>query len=185
MGAADYNLTIEQGATYNLNLVYSEDLKKLSTITRSSTTATATMTGHGFATNDYVLIVGADQAEYNGVFQVTVTDENTFTFTVSGTPRTPATGTIQAGQALDLTGYTATLQLNEQYDSTTPIDTLTTAGGEIVITADTGTIDITIDEFVTTDYDFDEGSYDLEIVKSGEVFKIMRGSVKLLKQVKR
>ena len=68
--------------------------QKTTTITRSGSTATATCTGHGLLTNDYAVIKGANQFEYNGVFQVTVTDANTFTFTVSGTPATPATGTI-------------------------------------------------------------------------------------------
>lgn len=64
------------------------------TITRSGSTATATCTGHGLVTNDYVVIKGANQQEYNGVFQVTVTGTDTFTYTVAGTPATPATGTI-------------------------------------------------------------------------------------------
>lgn len=69
------------------------------TITRSSTTATATVkdgSAHGFVTGNSITISGADQAEYNGVKTVTVTGPTTFTFTVSLTtsqsPVTPATG---------------------------------------------------------------------------------------------
>lgn len=61
-------------------------------ITRSGSTATVTHTGHGLATNDKVVIRGATQIEYNGIFTITVTDANTYTITVSGTPATPATG---------------------------------------------------------------------------------------------
>jgi hypothetical protein len=66
------------------------------TITRSGTTATVSHTGHGLATNDKVMILGADQPEYNGVFAITYIDANSYSYTVSGTPATPATGTITA-----------------------------------------------------------------------------------------
>lgn len=66
------------------------------TITRSGSTATVTHTGHGLATGQRVLIEGADQQQYNGVHQITVTGSNTYEYTVVGTPATPATGTIIA-----------------------------------------------------------------------------------------
>lgn len=70
----------------------------ITSITRTSTTATVTTTAnHGLTNNDTVVIVGANQNEYNGTYTITVTGVNTFTYTVSGTPATPATGTIQAG----------------------------------------------------------------------------------------
>jgi len=72
------------------------DDKSVSSITRSSTTATATSTAHGYTSGDVVNIRGADQSEYNGDFTITVVDADTFTYTVSGSPATPATGTIVA-----------------------------------------------------------------------------------------
>lgn len=67
------------------------------TITRSSSTATATTSvNHDLATGMSVTIAGANQAEYNGTFTITVTGVDTFTYTVSGSPATPATGTITA-----------------------------------------------------------------------------------------
>ena len=63
-------------------------------ITRSSSTATVSHTGHGLSTGNYVVIRGAAQDEYNGDYQITVTGINSYTYTVSGTPATPATGTI-------------------------------------------------------------------------------------------
>jgi hypothetical protein len=66
------------------------------TITRSGSTATVSHTSHGMATNDYVQIADANQIEYNGVKQITKIDANSYSFTVSGTPTTPATGTIKA-----------------------------------------------------------------------------------------
>lgn len=70
-------------------------LPAISSITRSSSTATVTTaTAHGLTTGDYVTISGAAQAEYNVTAKVTVTSTLIFTYTVSGTPVTPATGTL-------------------------------------------------------------------------------------------
>lgn len=63
-------------------------------ITRSSGTATVTATAHGFVTGETVIVSGADQAEYNGAKVITVTGPNAFTFAVSGSPASPATGDI-------------------------------------------------------------------------------------------
>lgn len=69
----------------------------VSGITRVSTTATVTTSvDHGLTTGQFVTIIGANEADYNGAFQVAVTGTNQFTYTVSGSPSTPATGTISA-----------------------------------------------------------------------------------------
>jgi len=68
----------------------------VTSITRSGAVATATHTSHGLVDGKQVLIKGANQQEYNGVFTITVTGANTYTYAVSGTPTTPATGTIKA-----------------------------------------------------------------------------------------
>jgi uncharacterized phage protein gp47/JayE len=69
----------------------------VSTLTQVAGTATCTTgAAHGFITGDYVFIVGADQTEYNGVHQVTVTGGTTFTFSVDSGAVSPATGTITA-----------------------------------------------------------------------------------------
>jgi hypothetical protein len=64
------------------------------TISRSGSTATVAHTAHGFATGNEVRIRGADQTEYNGLYTITVTGANEYTYTVAGTPATPATGSI-------------------------------------------------------------------------------------------
>lgn len=68
----------------------------VASITRSGSTATViTSTAHGFAAGKIINLRGADQAAYNGDFAVgTVPNSTTLTITISGTPATPATGTI-------------------------------------------------------------------------------------------
>lgn len=70
--------------------------KSVSSLTRSGSTYTVSCTGHGFSTNDRVTIFGASQIGYDGLWAITVTDANTFTFTNEMTPASPATGTILA-----------------------------------------------------------------------------------------
>lgn len=65
-------------------------------ITRVSSTATVSHTGHGLVDGKKVLIKGAVQQEYNGVYTLTYINANSYSYTVSGTPDTPATGTIKA-----------------------------------------------------------------------------------------
>lgn len=75
------------------------------TITRSGTTASVAHTAHGLSTGDKVAIRGADQGEYNGKKTITVTGVNGYDFTVTGSPTTPATGTITS-TAIILDGVT-------------------------------------------------------------------------------
>jgi hypothetical protein len=63
-------------------------------ITCSDATATLTYPAHGFSEGDVVSISGCDQAEYNGDVVIANVTGNTFDFTVTGSPATPATGTI-------------------------------------------------------------------------------------------
>ena len=96
---------------------------KSSTITRSGSTATVSCTAHGLLTNDYAVIKGANETEYNGVFQVTKIDDNSFSYTVSGTPATPATGTITTtGVALyGLTNASGVVSVSRSYTSSQPV----------------------------------------------------------------
>jgi len=75
---------------------------KTATITRSGSTASAVVTSHGYSNNDLVTIAGADQSAYNGEFIISNVSTDGFDYTVSGTPASPATGTITAEQSVDL-----------------------------------------------------------------------------------
>jgi len=69
----------------------------VTSIARAGSTATVTTSSpHGFSSGDEVLIGGANEVQYNGFFTITVTGATTFTYTVTGSPSTPATGTITA-----------------------------------------------------------------------------------------
>lgn len=92
VGHAGWALDVPCRVVFHAALTANNDV---TSITRASQTATVTCAAnHGLATGDYVRIAGAVETEYNGVYQVTVTGATTFTYTVVGTPSTPATGTI-------------------------------------------------------------------------------------------
>ena len=50
---------------------------------------------HGFRKGQWVTVSGADQAEYNGIFEVTEKLSTTIQYEIAGSPVTPATGTIE------------------------------------------------------------------------------------------
>ena len=62
-------------------------------IVASGTTATVTHAAHGLATNDYVIIEGCNEGEYNGGWKITWGSTSTYTYTMTGSPSSPATGT--------------------------------------------------------------------------------------------
>ena len=84
-------------ALLDAGLLNGFNTKTLTSLTRSGSTATATVSGgHGFTDSVVVRIAGAAQADYNGDHRITVVNSTTFTYTVANSPVTPATGTITA-----------------------------------------------------------------------------------------
>jgi hypothetical protein len=81
-------------------LVNGYNSTSVTSITRSGSTATLTASSvHGFSTGQTIVVAGANESEYNGTFVCTVTSTTVLTYTVSGTPATPATGTITVKRA--------------------------------------------------------------------------------------
>jgi len=73
----------------------------VSSITRSGSTATLTFNAaHGLVSfNNRLTIAGCAETEYNGEFETTVSSPTAVTYTVTGTPATPATGSPTATKA--------------------------------------------------------------------------------------
>lgn len=85
------------GARLRFTAGYSGVAVAVNSITFAGGVATVTTSSaHGFTTGQQITVAGADQAAYNGTFAVTVTGAAGFTFPVSGSPTTPATGVITA-----------------------------------------------------------------------------------------
>lgn len=64
------------------------------TIVSSGSVATVTHSAHGLNNNDSVIIKGANQQEYNGSHSITYISAGSYSYTIAGSPASPATGTI-------------------------------------------------------------------------------------------
>ena len=82
----------------------------VSSITQSGNVATVTTASpHGLGSTGsqfLVQIAGASPSAYNGQFTVTITGGSTFTYPVSGSPSSPATGVITWAWPVLLANYT-------------------------------------------------------------------------------
>lgn len=98
-----------------------ETVQSVTGITRTGSTATVDLTAHGYSTNQTIRTAGAVEAEYNGDFIITVVDPDTYTYTVTGAPATPATGTITAQRIIGITrsGTTATVNTGQVHGLST------------------------------------------------------------------
>jgi phage tail sheath gpL-like len=86
---------------------------------------------------------------------------------------------------VNLTGYTAAMQLRQNYNSTTADLTLTTANGGITIVGATGTI--TINATATQTGLLDPGFYvyDLELTSGSNISRLIQGQLTVAEQVTR
>ena len=76
---------------------------------------------------------------------------------------------------VDLTGYSARMQVRPETDSSEIMVELTTENGGLTVGGAAGTIEIEIDADVTETFDVD-GVYDLEIYNNaGKVYRVIRG----------
>ena len=88
------------------------------------------------------------------------------------------------GVAVNLTGYTAEMQVRRKFDSDTPVLTLSTSSGGITIVGATGTLNL-----IATDEqaDIDPGFYvyDLELSIGGVRTRLIQGQVTVSGEVTR
>ena len=71
---------------------HTENIKSVSAITNSTTTATATSTDHGFSNGETITITGASPTAYNGTFTIANVTTNTFDYTMGSDPGSSASG---------------------------------------------------------------------------------------------
>ena len=85
-----------------------------------------------------------------------------------------------AGTAIDLTGYTARMQIRLKRTSTAFLHELTTEGVGITLGGVAGTIALLISATDTTAFTFTTAVYDLELITAGGIVtRLLQGSVTL------
>jgi len=90
------------------------------------------------------------------------------------------------GDPVNLTGYTARMQVRPVIQSETVIVALTTENGRIALGGSDGTLTLELDAETTADIEQASGVYDIELESSdGTVTAILQGRVKFPREVTR
>jgi len=88
--------------------------------------------------------------------------------------------------AVDLTDYTARMQIRRTKSNSTSLAEATTENGYIELGGDEGTVIVTIPASVTADFEFLRGVYDIELIDSeGVVTRLVEGAVEVSREVTR
>jgi len=180
--ADNYNTIIDQGSDWYRNFLYTQP----ATITNAvgnGTTVTFTA-DNGFSAGQTVYIEGILPSQYN-LGNVTIASRTTTQFTVTNS----ATGLyLQGGTALsavDLTNYTARMQLRSLPNDPIAVLTLDTTTG-ITIDGPSGTIAVHATAAQTGAVIAGPYYYDLEITSSSNVrTRIVQGEINVNAEVTR
>lgn len=117
----------------------------------------------------------------NGALTYNITVYQGATFRLPITWKTGETPT-----AVNLTGYTARMQIRSTVTSPTDLLELTTENGGIALGGAAGTIEILIEAADTAGQAWRTGVYDLELIAgSGDVRRLLEGTATLVPEVTR
>ena len=195
-----YDITIKQGSTFSLTLKYGQPqftVKAITGVTKSGQ-AVVTAPTHGLTVDWPVWVVGVngmDQLNHKSdelrdacaAYYAYYVDGNSLRLDVDTTRFGAYTsgGEVLYHPPVDLTGFTARMQIRETIESTTTLVSLTEASG-ITLGGTAGTIGITIAATATALLDFDSAVYDLEVVSAGGIVTpVAYGNVYLNDEVTR
>jgi len=181
--AVVYNVEIDQGADWYINFVYNQPAE-ITNISANGTSVTYTAV-NGFTAAQKVSISGVLPSQYN-LQDVTVASATASNFTITN----GATGTYISGgiayAPVNLTSYTAELQIRSLPSSPDAVLTLSTSNNGIAITALTGTIECHATAAQTRAIDEGTYYYDIEITSlSGIVTRVAQGQVIVSAEVTR
>lgn len=188
------NYKLYQGSTFREVVRWESATKVYVPISQITKTAPMVVTApnHGAPALWRVKITGATgMKEANTLDYITnsATDTNTLTFNqinainyntyISG-------GVLEYNQPVDLTGYTARMQIREKLTSDVVLQELTTTNGKIVLNNTTKTIQFLLTAVETAALNFNTAVYSLELASSGgEVTQLLTGTLTLVKEVTR
>jgi hypothetical protein len=180
--AVTYNTTMDQGADWYINFIYKQPAT-ITNISGNGTTVTFTAS-NGFTAGQIVSIDGVLPSQYN-LQNVTIATANTTQFTVTN----GATGIyISGGLAtapVNVTGFTARMQLRSLPQDANAVLTLSSATGEITVGGANG--EFAVHATAAQTGAIDEGTYyyDIEITNAGIVTRLAQGQIVVTPEVTR
>lgn len=98
---------------------------------------------------------------------------------------TGTTGCNATTTPVNLTGYTARMQIRPNVNSSTVLFEANTTNGYIVLGGSAGTITLTIPAADTATFTFARAVYDLELTIGATVTRLLQGTVVLSREVTR
>lgn len=188
------NYKLYQGSTFREVLRWESATKIYVPITNITKTApmVVTATAHGAPALWRVKISGVGgMTQANSADYVTssAVDTNTLTFNqinASAYSTYTSGGMLEYNQPVNLSGFTARMQIREKLTSDTVIQELTTANNKIVLDNTNKTIQFSLSAVETAALNFNTAVYSLELVSSGgEVQQLLTGTLTLVKEVTR
>lgn len=197
---SNYDFTIQQGATFNPKLKYSQPqftVKAITGITKSGQ-AVVTAASHGLTVDWPVWIVGVVGMEQinhrsemlalaNKAYYGYFVDANSIRLNVDTSRYSAYTsgGELLYHPPVNLTGYTARMNIRSTVDATTILHSLTTENSGIALGGAAGTVDLLISATNTALFTFGTAVYDLELISGTVVTRLLSGNVTLSKEVTR
>lgn len=181
--AVTYNTTMDQGADWYITFIYKQPAE-ITNVSGNGTTVTYTAT-NGFSAGQTVSIDQILPPQYN-LQNVTIASATASNFTVTN----GATGIyISGGLAtapVNVTGYTAELQMRSLPQDPTAVLTLTSASGAITLGGTNGQVAVHATAAQTRAIDEGTYYYDIEITSGGGIVtRLAQGQIVVTPEVTR
>lgn len=196
MQPAKINYKIYQGSTFQEVYRWETQTKvyaPIQSISKAAPCVITTAQNHTMPNNWRFKVVGAGgMKEINNVGDnyhiATATTSNTITINqVNSLQYTTYTsgGVVEYNDPVDLSTYSARMQIRESVDSSSFIYEATSAGGQIVLDNALKTITITLLGNVTSQFTFTTAVYSVELFSGNNVVPFLVGNLTLVREVTR
>ena len=191
---AKIKLKMYQGSTFEEVFRWASSTKVYKSITNITKAAPTVITaaGHGLAAGwrfKVTNVVGMKEINSDSEYHI-ASETTSDTITINGLNSLGYTaygsgGVVEYYLPVNLTGYTARMQLRPKLASEEVLLELTTENGGIEIDPVASTIKLIVEATQTQALTFSSCVYSLEMVKSGKVTQLISGSISLEKEVTR
>jgi tRNA threonylcarbamoyladenosine modification (KEOPS) complex Pcc1 subunit len=194
MSPVKLNFKIYQGSTFNEVLRWESSKKVYKPITAITQAAPCVVTSTGHALPDgwrvKITNVGGmtdiNSADtYHVATKLTADTIELNSVNSLGFKAYTTGGVIEYNEPINLTGYSARMQIREKIDSAEVIKELTTENGGVSINTTDSTITLNISAVDTAAFTFTNAVYSLEMVSSSIVTPFANGTLTLIKEVTR
>lgn len=191
---AKVNFKMYQGSTFSEVVRWESATKTFKNITAITKAAPPVVTSvaHGIPSGWRVLVSDvAGMKEINDSSNyVNITSTTTDTLTLGELNAASFTayttgGVITYNAPINLSGYTAKMQLRSKITDAAPIIELNTETGGIALDTTLQTITLTVSAAASAAFTFSTAVYSLEMIKAGVITTIMSGSITLVPEVTR